>query len=192
MRRESRLDHRQAPPGRIDHAVGDETAHHRRRALRQAGEDAGIERHQGDRAAIAGEAANDRRDESAVAPAGAFELDHQRHPAGHLLQKLRQGQDAVRAAGERDAGQGGGRAGGDGTGLAGQPLEPLVMEDDRTAVGGELDVAFDRVMMSHCRGKCRSAVLDPAGIAVVQAAMGDRSGGEKAEVGARAGSRQRP
>jgi hypothetical protein len=124
--------------------------------------------------------------------AGAFELDHQQHPAGHLLQELRKGKDAVQAPGEFHAGQGGGGAGSDGTGFAGQTVEAFVMEDHRAAVGGKPDVAFDRVVMSHRCSKCRSAVLDPAGFAVMQAAMGNWSGGEEAEIAERTGSVQRP
>ena len=154
----------QGPPGGVDDAVANETADNRRGAFREIREDAGVERHQGEAAAISGEAGDHRRDELAVVMGGAFELDYQQDAAGHLLQELGKGKDAVMAAGERDAGQGDGRAGRDGTGFAGQAVEALVMEDHRAAVGGKPDVAFDGIAMSDRCSKCRSAVLDPAAL----------------------------
>ncbi len=182
----------QGPPGAVYHPVGNETADHCRGAVRQTGQDARVKRHEREGAAITGETCDHHCDELAVAIGGGFELDHQDDPPGHLFEKLRKGEDAVAAAGERDPGQSGSGPGRDGAGFASQPIEPDVMKHDGAAVGGKPDVAFDRIIMGHCRRKCGSAVLDPAGVAVMQTAMGNRSGGEETEIAGGAGPVQRP
>jgi hypothetical protein len=178
------------PPRRLDDPIGDDAADDIGGTLLEAGDQPAVERHQCERTAIAGKTGQDRRQELGIALAGALELDDQQDPAGDLLEKLREGGDPVGAAGKRDAGQLADRPGRDKTGLAGQPVEALVVKHHGPASAGEPDVAFDRVVMGHCRGKRPGTVLDPPGAPVMQAAMGDRSGREEAKVALRAGSEQ--
>ena len=65
---------------------------------------------------------------------------------------------------------------------AGQPPKVVVVEDDRDIVGGEVQVAFDRVVGGDRRLERGERVFRAAARGIVQAAMRDRPGRQPAEI----------
>src|SRR6185312_8806347 len=63
-------------------------------------------------------------------------------------------------------------------GTLGETAELVVVMHHGFAVGGKLDVAFDREIAGHGRPRGGRHVLDHASRGIVQTAMGDRAGGQ--------------
>ena len=64
--------------------------------------------------------------------------------------------------------------------LDGQPVELVIVEHHRLAVGAELDVELDAVALRDRRGDGAAAILDQG--AAVEAAMGEGNGAEPLEL----------
>ena len=134
--------------------------------------DRGVEGHDRHRTDIVREGAIHRSAQRGDPSPRRFQLDEKRRSAGDQPKHLGQSRDRLRRAAQPDPGQGLGGEVANRSFRLGQPLQPVVMEDHRLAVGARLDVELDSVAgVDRCL-EGGPAILDSA--VAVQSAMRER------------------
>ena len=116
-----------------------------RRCRLHAGDEARVERHQRRLAGIALQLFGHGGGEAGIAAGHVLQLDDQRHAPGDERKQRVERRHALLRAEDAQAAELGRRAGAHAARFAGQAGELVVMKDDRHAVGGEVQVAFDRI-----------------------------------------------
>ena len=119
--------------------------------------------------------------EAGIAAGHVLQLDDERHAAADQRQQRVERRHALLRAEDAQPPELGRRAGAHAARFAGQAGELVVMKDDRHAVGGEVQVALDRISGVDRRREGGERVLRPSGRKVVKPAMRDRPRREPAK-----------
>src|SRR5579863_2051073 len=145
-----------------------------RAAQAQVGGEIVVEALERERAVVSASERGGPVGDAPVAVEPALDLADDRRPAGDRVEKRGEGRRRLARAHDpdsRDLGRAEARERARGVG---QTIEGFVMENNRFAVGAELDVAFDGEAAVNRRLRRPERILDDAPRVVVQAAMSDR------------------
>src|SRR5262249_1629000 len=107
-----------------------------------------------------------------------LDLQHQRDPCGDEIAEIAERHHAVGGRAERDALELGSAQRREGSAAVGEATERIVVMHHRLAVAADLQIDLDAVVARDGGGNCARRVLDDALRRIMQAAMGNRPGGE--------------
>ena len=140
-----------------------------RAAQAQIGDEIVVEALERERAVISRGEGGGAVGDAPVAVEPALELADDRRPAGDGLEKRREGRRRLAGPLDADLRDLGRAEGGKGPCRVGQAIERFIMENNRFAVGAQLDVAFDgeaagdrrfrrpQRVFDHARSRCRAS-----------------------------------
>ena len=106
---------------------------------------------------------------------GDLQLDQKRHPGVHQSQNIRKKGNPIRSSGKREARKLCPRHGFRHPGNAADPIQCVVMEDDKLSVPGQMHVQFDPVPSVNSGLKSRQGIFRNTFFCAVIASVGEKS-----------------